>query len=179
MSIKTRECSVRDLRRKVAAGIRQYLSSNDRILICCETIFKEGIGLGVPRGLCAYVVTQNCLISSNYWRKTEYLTGADSMLLVDIISVQEKSDKFGYSVTAHRHGSAAIVCSFGSQQASRKFASILREAIEKAKTAHVAAPLDSPGSVEERLRTLTQLHRDGLVSDTEFQQKRKEILGQL
>ncbi len=48
-----------------------------------------------------------------------------------------------------------------------------RPEAEKSETPAAAAPAASP---EQRLRTLEELHQKGLVSDQEYQQRRKEIL---
>jgi membrane carboxypeptidase/penicillin-binding protein len=42
-----------------------------------------------------------------------------------------------------------------------------------------ANPARDPEAIEQRLMVLKRLHANGLISDDEYQQKRKEILQQL
>jgi hypothetical protein len=45
--------------------------------------------------------------------------------------------------------------------------------------AQPAQPAAGGTSIEERLRKLDELHKKGLVSDAEYQEKRAELLSQL
>jgi hypothetical protein len=49
--------------------------------------------------------------------------------------------------------------------------------LKKEKTASESKEL-SLASIEKRIETLTRLHKNGLISGVEFQEKRKELLSQ-
>ena len=98
------------------------------------------------------------------------------MLLTDIIGIEER--KYGvqhFRVDVLGQSNNKFAFNFGSQQVSQQFMNILRSAIEQAK----ATSLHSQGNAADRLRELARLLKEGLINDAEFEQKRKEFLGQL
>lgn len=186
MGYKTRECSIEDLQPEVASAIRQHISGNDKILFCYET--RHGVGLGsqltdllffdFSPSSEAQVITQNQVIHANKWAKRE---ANSSIRLVDISSISETKSSDGYCriIIRSRGGGEDVHAGFASEQVARKFANTLREVIKQAESVFSTTPTQSPGTPKERLRALAQLHKEGLLSDLEFQQKRQEILSQL
>jgi hypothetical protein len=175
MSNQTKECSIGELQSKLQKTVKQFLDGDEKVLLCLQTIYSLGLGLfGSVRS--AHVITERKLIKVDL---SEY-SHNESMQLADIQSVQESSDGLGtYRTSALGHGGVAVHCDFRSRQASEKFARTLREAIEHVNTLRHSIPTQHPADVEERFRLLTKLHKDNLVSEDEFQKKRKEILGEL
>jgi hypothetical protein len=54
--------------------------------------------------------------------------------------------------------------------------------METAKTAampHVSSAPETKSSIADRLRQLEELHKSGLVNDTEYEVKRKSLLSEL
>lgn len=100
-----------------------------------------------------------------------------SRLLKDIHSIREanRKDLFRFVVEGHED----LYFWSGSKAVYDKFLRFVQQGMEKQKRQFLANTFDLPKSPEERLRTLIQLHKDGLIDDSEFEQKRKEILGQL
>jgi len=186
MPYQTRKCSIQELQPKLATAIGQYMSSDDRILACYETKYTEDLvtallGLALLVGLPetsieAQVVTQSQVIHA---RTSKDGNSASSIRLADILNIEETSSRGYYKTIVHSQGEATIWAGFASLQMEQKFANILRQAIKQARAAPTATSSPSLSILEDRLRVLTQLHKDGLISEAEFQQKRGELLNQL
>ncbi len=181
----SRECPVSELHPQLEKLIQPFLSNADEVLTCFEYGFKP-LGLWRQPGF-ASVITHTRLVCANRITLTEG-KGAKACQLVDIVHVDELMSPIvfnyagwthdHYEVVAHSLGSE-LHCHFYSQLEAQKFAQILRTAIERAKATAPPIMPQSAISPEERLRRITQLHKDGLISTEEFQQKRREILGEL
>lgn len=83
-----------------------------------------------------------------------------------------------YTVSLYGHGDAKAQVGF--QFSSRddlyqRFVSLLQQAIEKAKEDHSSKQF----GVSERIRLLSNLHKEGFISDAEFKQKREDLIKQL
>lgn len=180
--IETRECSLAELKPEFAEILKGHLPSDEQPLICCETRWETDFS---PKKtiFSVGIITQHWIVDADLSLHKSFLgytgeadTSATSMFLAEIVGISEGDwAEMGFEVKARGHGDNYVGCIFEARQVSIKFASILREAVEQAK----AATLQTQKSPSDRLRELQKLYDDKLISDTEFQQKRKEILGQL
>jgi len=174
---QTRECSLQELRSDLARVIQTQLSDEEQILVCYETTGTIGdTSLIFERQLPVYsaqiISTKQLIHGSSYLGSI----GNTSIQLKDIVSVGEEHYNNGYWVHTRGPGDIHIACEFASLQASQNFVRILKDAIKQEKNVSVKAP---PEKIEERLQTLTRLYKNGLINESEFQQKRKELLDQL
>ena len=170
--MKTVECSLAQLRPELNQQITAQLHGDQNLLACCETKEVEFQG-GKPSY--AYVITPRQIIQA-WTNPKQRKTGAYSIFLSDIISIGEGKDrKTGFAVWMRTHEDLSMQLYFETEQGARKFASTLRSAMSQAK----AAVIYTPASPADRLRSATQMHQEGPVTDAEFAEKRKEILGQL
>lgn len=169
--MKTRECLPAQLRPELNQQITAQLHGEQNLLACCETSEVE-FQAGKPSY--AYVITPRQIIQA--WTNPKLRkTGAYSIFLGDMISVGDGRDrKAGFAVWMRTREDVSMRLYFETEQVARKFASTLRTAIDQAK-----APTPPPASPADRLRELTRLRQEGLVTEPEFEQKRKEILGEL
>jgi len=182
MAYTIRECAIEELQPELQATVKRSMPVNDGLVACFETKNEpdaiEGvlglIMLELPRTTYnAYVISQQYLIHAETGKPN---SSSSSMRLLDIVSVKE--DEFG--IYARGHGNSVIWLPFRSEkEISKKFVEILRNTVEKARNISSVSPSQPPTNIEERLRVLTQLHKDNLINDIEFQEKRKEILGEL
>ena len=166
------ECSLAQLRPELNQQITTQLHGDENLLACCETSQVE-FQSGKPSY--AYVVTPRQIIQA-WTSPKQRKTGAYAIFLSDITDVGEYTDrKTGSGVWVRARADSNMRLYFETPQGANKFATTLRAAIDQAPA---AAP-QTPTNPADRLRQLTQLHQEGLVTDAEFQQKRKEILDQL
>lgn len=174
MATKTRECSLDELRPELGKVAKEQLSSNEEVLICYESKVRVTLfGLMPTTSFHALIATGHKII-----KVSGYDTGVnkvESMCLSDVVSVGEDIYAGEFSARMLGYGGSAIAFPFESREPARKFTNLLRRAIGESKA---TAPQQNK-SASDRLRELAQLHKDGLISEDEFQQKRKEILDQL
>lgn len=97
--------------------------------------------------------------------------------VLDILTINESYNE-GYHVIAHGLG-IDCDCSFYTQPLAQKFQQTLEQAIQRAKGKSSPTSSDPSLSVEERLQRLTRLRAAKLITDVEFEQKRKDILNEL
>jgi hypothetical protein len=170
--VKTIECSLAELQAELYGVVKDQLSNDEEVLICYANQARISFfGLAPTKHLEALVVTGRKVIKVTY-----YDTGVnyvESMYLSDIVSIQEGFDSTYNAVAATvlGHGSSKIELHFESQEIARKFTNVLRRAIDRARQ-------ETKGAAD-RLRELAQLQKEGLISEDELQQKRKEIIEQL
>jgi len=200
---QTRECSFAETRPDLKSAIRQHLEEDDQIRACYETIKEESFWIDVDvfdpvatlnelldylsnlakvKTYMTYVVTQNRLIlaatSQNKRMSPNVNVHWTSLHDVVSISAYRKADRC-YVVSASGHGESSTQCMFASEEYAHRFSVALSQAVDSIKSTSVSTSSKSPSSTEDRLQVLTKLHKDGLVSDAEFQQKRSEILKEL
>jgi len=195
---QTRECSIEELDPKLRKITKPYISYGEKILLCIERIPAKDTRSAINKFFSSELPDDSHSASILTDRKiiTAYISPflrrdhVGTINLDDISSITEEfSSSEGYyrddydsscKVTANiTNGRPTGVGSFyGTHKVkmARKFAGAIRQEIQKAKASSTS---ENSKSVEERLRALTNLYKEGLISEVEFQQKRKEILGQL
>ncbi len=168
--MKTIECSVAQLRPELNQQITAQFCGNEDPLACCEANADE-LFQGKPS--LAYVITQRQIIEAWSFRDTIHNYGS-SMFLSDVVTIDEREGrgKDVVQVTLSGHGDTHKILYL---ERGHKFISALRAAIGQAKTTASQMQI----SAGNRLQELTQLRNERLISDAEFEQKRKEILNQL
>lgn len=100
---------------------------------------------------------------------------AGSILLGDIAGLETSNYRLGcYGLKISGMGGTDLKLVFASNEVFQKFLAVLQKAREDAKvnTSHDRA------NIGKRLEELTQLYKDGLITEVEYQSKRKEILNQ-
>jgi uncharacterized membrane protein len=101
---------------------------------------------------------------------------AGSMLLGDIVGFETRTLRLQCSViTVTGLGGTNLEFYFASNVIQQKFLNMLQTSIQKAK---VVSSRDDV-STEKRLEQLSQLYKNGLINEDEYQNKRKDILNQL
>ncbi len=192
---QTRECSIKELDLKLREIIKPYISDGEKILLCFETgpIEEEDTRSAISKFFSSELPDdfRSTSILTNikiiYASRNPRFGNDGNVITLDLNDIsgitEESTSGHGYSscsVTANiTNGRPTGVGSFSGAHKvnmSRKFTDAIRQELQKARTSSAS---ENSKSVEERLRTLTNLHKEGLVSEAEFQQKRKEILGQL
>jgi hypothetical protein len=178
---QSRACSLQDLRPDFAKVVQKHISVDEEIIACYETT-------GTKSNNGVIFETQTPVYSAQIISRKQLILGwssndgysVKSIQLRDIVSISEggSGGVYGYWVTASAQGEIHLGCAFANPQMSQDFAQILKQAIEQEKTASESKGL-SLASIEERIETLTRLHKNGLISDLEFQEKRKELLNQI
>jgi hypothetical protein len=187
---QTRQCNVDELQPELLKLAKQYFTSNSRVLVCFEnkreTYEKGFFGESVQyEEWEAAICTQDRVIwlgrhlsMDNKWKPS-----ATTIELSNIEVVQETlSSAFSlqfYSVEFAGSGNAKAMVYFYSPQAQTTFASTVRDAVARAQGKTSLAVPGSANSVEERIRALKQLRKDGLITEAQFQQKIQEIVNQL
>lgn len=175
---ETCECSIKELEPELHNVVKPYISEGERVLLCIETGSRFGIILSTYHYDASILTNKKIIVASASSRSVPSVTTID---LADISSISQHLDAHHANfvvadIVVHVIGGEPTHLTFRSLDAAQKFERILREIVEQLKT---QTSLKSPKMVEERLRALTNLYKEGLVSESEFQQKRKEILGQL
>ena len=178
---QTRACSLKDLRPDFAKAVQKYVSAEEEILACYETT-------GTATDIVLLFDVQTPVYSAQIISRKQLVLGWSSnnsytiqaIQLRDIVSITEHRYDNGYWIYAEGQGETRLQCSFASPQTSQDFAGILQKAVEQEKSASTLESQKlSLASIEERMETLTRLHKNGLIDDVEFQEKRKELLNQI
>jgi hypothetical protein len=181
----TRACLVQDLRPDFVSIVQKYISSSDNILACYETkgTYKN-VGFIFDYNRAVYIIqiiTKRLLIYGWSGGFRNHETPETTVLqLRDIKQIHEGSNWNYWSVNVLGQSNNHIECTFTSQKFSQDFASILFGAMEQEKTEQIL-PSQSPSlaSIEDSIERLSNLHKKGIISDIEFQEKRKELLNQI
>jgi hypothetical protein len=181
--MQTRECSVANLGAESVEALKAHLPSDENPLACFETqIEREGdykatefyIGLITPRRLVGVTVHLPKGFFGGYTGKNDIR--AASMSLRDIVQIREGTwGNDGYYIDVVGHGDTTIRMLFNTRQFLLKYTGKLNEVIEQARSITSQSQI----SPADRLRELQNLYNERLISDAEYQQKRREILGQL
>ena len=184
----SKEVAPHKLHNQLFERVKPYLTDNDSVLMCCESSTLGGIVVPLVTKLYrrAYIVTASRLISAGMFQTSGFSpslsnnTEVLSTKLLDINSITEHHSHEGHFVIARSLGEIHS-CIFFSKPLAGKFRQLLEQAVQRSKTpASQAFPFpDPPPTHEERLKRLTRLHDDKLISDAEFEQKRKAILDEL
>ena len=191
MGYVTRQCEVKDLQRDLQKLVKRHVPVNEQITVCLETRYepKSSIWTSLDEIVSlrfrsasphysAYLITDSRFACIEHSDKSiidyKLLEKAESFQLGDILGIQEDNGE----LRIRSHGDAAIRCQFETTQQLQEFALLLRQAVEQAK--HSRAQHDSrTEDAELRLKNLDRLLRSGLISNDEYQQKRRDILDQL
>ena len=100
-----------------------------------------------------YIITERQLVFVGDDQYFQIISS--SILISDIVNVQESTYADTNSVAVRGHNKAEIKCVFPTQGDSHKFAEALREVMAKAKAPSVLTTSDSHSDSEERLRKLS------------------------
>jgi hypothetical protein len=194
---QTKECSIKELNPKLRKIIKPYISDGEKILLCFETESKEDTRSTLskvfdqfqgnksfwewvgPNTSSVLILTNRKVINASIGGYTSIDGRVTTINLDDISNVTEGTQYDYCQVTANvTNGIPANASFIGERKVemSRKFSDAIRQEIQKIKTSSTS---ENSKGVEERLRALTNLYKEGLISEAEFQQKRKEIIGQL
>lgn len=141
MSITTKYCSITELQAELVKVITEHLSEDEEPLICCQTKHKSFFD---GTSFSTQVITQHKIMGvfsqakgfpNRLVNRNKYNTKVSSMSLVDIDSIIERDDEFGFTVEIYRQGGnfPDVGCDFESKQSSFKFIEILHDVREKAK----------------------------------------------
>ena len=83
-------------------------------------------------------------------------------------------------VTIHASGNDAVIEKIDPASSAVELADAVRAELARRESAPAAAtPAPPPADPHERLRALTALHTDGLLTDEEFAQKRAALIAEL
>ncbi len=164
---RQRRCTIQDLDSKIATECRKYIPPEENVLVCYEWDF----GGFLSREFAVYVVTEKQLV---FAQNVSRMLGIVSVPLTDIYTVHESKSSSSYQVEANNKK-----FDFNDKNDADHFAAVLREAIQHVKGIRNSPQGSSQSNAEERFRVLVRLRNDGLITEEEFQQKRKEILGEL
>lgn len=176
-----RECRVEELQKDVCRLVQGYVAQ-DKVIVCYERITVDNAGLFSVKetDISAGVLTESRLISAHHSVKYELLRDAKYIPLVDVISLTQETlpatDETLYEVIAHGPAEVKVRFYFLSAQTANAFVELLNKHVNQAKNRHT--PLSSL-SPDDRLRRLSELYREGLVSEEEFHELRKQILKEL
>ncbi|HZQ09485.1 MAG TPA: hypothetical protein VFD70_23100 [Anaerolineae bacterium] len=173
-----RECSVDDLVSQLRQSVKDLLPNDEQVLMCYEKKYEASFRdklRSIHDGWSAYIVTPKRLIT------IRYPYSLLSRLLEDIWAIREKRTKSesGELYVLVLEDTANENIFFTSKDGYDKFLGLLRQAMNQAKKVDIASKFDLPKSPVERLRALVQLHKDGLIDDSEFERIRKATLGQM
>jgi hypothetical protein len=182
--MQTVECSFTQLQPALGQQIAGQFSTGEQPLICCETRGIEEPYSGKFSD--AYVITQRQIITArirhlgmmdNIFSGRQFDNwGSSSMYLADIVSIYESTGRQrDVYVSIKGHGETGLYLKFELGQVTQKFVAILRDATNRAR----GMTSQTQANPADRLRELAKLHQEGFISDAEFEQKRKEILGKL
>lgn len=162
---KTRECQVTELHSKLAEMVKMYIGSDNQVLYCSET------AIGVVPKRSAQIITQERLISVKH-DPLDRDAGTNAIELTNIGDVWVKSPSITYSyVNVHSNkGNQSILAEFGSKQAADRFAAILRQAMEKARTKPQVADID------EQILLLARLYKNGTLDESGFRSEIRLVL---
>jgi hypothetical protein len=160
---ETVECSLPQLEPLIRQLLTSSLATNEQPLICVK---HKGQG-----ALRIYVVAESRIVTL-YRPDLLVVTGAPvvyTFFIDDIVGFTREDNSPVISINIQFHSGYHKLI-FESRQIADKFVSVFQEALTRSKTKPDTA---------NRLRQLAQLHKEGLISDSEFEQKRKDILGQM
>lgn len=179
-----RECRVEELQKDVCRAVQAYIAT-DKVVACYEltTIYSPpGLFSANETSTYAAILTESRLISASHSDK-RFGNTAKYIPLADVISITQEQgltfsvkDEKHYHVIAHGSGEVHVGVSFLSAQIANAFVELLNKHVNQAKNKHI--PLSSL-SPDDRLRRLSELYREGLVSEEEFHELRKQILKEL
>jgi len=166
VGIQITECTLEQLEPILREGIARSLSKGEQPLTCLVSKQLQVVYI--------YVITDARLMCAGATRdpitKRVSPTRITSLSLDEIVGIST-GDKW---VRADRSDGMHIGCELDTKQRAQSFASSLQSAKDC-----LRASLSQPISPADRLRELAKLHSEGLISESEFQQKRREIMKQL
>jgi hypothetical protein len=181
--MQTRECLIADLRPEFTPLLQAHLPNNENPIVCYEAVYDRNDYPPKCTFYKACIITAYRLIDASVGFEKGFLGGyngkshasATSALLQDIVSVNEEKGYERWNVFVNGQGNTRLFMVFDSQVSALKFIDILNRAIDEARKPKIP----SQPSPADRLRELQNLYNERLISDAEYQQKRREILGQL
>lgn len=197
--LQSRECLIQQMDSELQALLSRNVSSAEDILFSGETQVKRHSGLS---NNCAQIVTNRQLIlaQTNHYVDLNYLRGSEWRLWAAHSAIKELGTRYGYSdvrtlflqeISSIQDFPTSITNCFlirilgrtdkgmdflfGSPDISARFLEIIRIA-----TISPDTPSSDNSSINlQRLRELASLHKEGIISDQEYEKKRKEILEKL
>jgi hypothetical protein len=176
MNPKTKECTLDTLRPDHRRQIASQLPRDETPLICCVT---EYVGFLREEASYAYVITSRRVIATRLMRGEKEIS-VSSIFFTDIVTSGEYDYEGTHGIDIQGHGGSRMRYYFESNEVLVKFRNILQDAMNRAKQTPSQSQTTQPQrNPADRLRELVQLHQDGFITDAEFEQKRKEILGRL
>ena len=196
MKTSIRECSIRELHPRLRPQLEQYLSANEEVLLCYEQVEPYK-----PNRYYAYLITNHRLASAFFLPKPGGMQnlfnrvagivqpeeGARMVPVTELASISEKesvwasgiSDPRPYSImVSGKAASTGIGFGFSyKDEFYNRVRALLVSLLDDANTNVNQGEIKPP--VSERLRDLTRLHSEGLITDVEFAEKRKSLLDEL
>ena len=176
--MRCRECSLSDLEPKLKESLERLVPTSERVVICCQCTesLQWRAYMLTDRRAVAVLLDQATRIS----RVDEHTSAC---LLEDVTAIRESDARlflgFGYhNIFLHGHShEVAVAFIFGLRDTIlyQRFSSLLHKAVENARPSAGHPAIDTA----ERLRQLSKLHGDGLVTDEEFRTKRAQLLSEL
>lgn len=159
----------------VRAKINEYLFEGEKVELC----YQSGqVTPQTPHEV--YALTERQFITIQIDKAIHSYTSD----LLEITSIKEPADPveirlgrnsaFVYRVQVDRS-----VLPFNTEGEAAHFVFMLKAFVQVADLKRLAQSASRPPDADQRFRKLAQLHKEGLITDTEFQQKRAEILREL
>jgi len=173
---KTIDLSEIDARSKPV--LLPQISTSDKVLICYKFFDSNEV--------IDYVVTKHKAMMAQIRPGNFLLLPYEESRIVNlnqVISIRELQIKFPglyqyYTISLFAQDASEALIGFtfpAKNDFYYQVAEILRKAVDEAKS----SPPSIVSNLDERLRLLTKLYDDGLITSEEFQYKRSEILNQL
>ena len=199
--ITTVECQLTKLLPELRNLISGHLQSGEAILFSCQTLHQGSPFIGEPNAY-GQIITERRIVQAIHNKFLDIALApsdlifnsgvasgirdmmkthgsgnfAGSMLLSDIVSLETSTLRMRCcGIKTSGLGGTELQFIFASNEIHQKFLATLQKAMENAKVVASHAGV----STEKRLEKLAQLYKNGLISETEYQSKRKEILNQI
>jgi hypothetical protein len=195
--ITTVECQLNEFLPELQSLISGHFQSGEAILFSCQTLHQGSPFIKEPNAYGQIITERRVALAvhnkfidiayapSDFISNAGYASGikqqgngnfAGSILLSDIVSLETNSIRMNCSrVKTTGLGGNDLQFVFASNEIHQNFLNILQKAMDNAKTAISHSGIN----IEKRLEELTRLYKNGLISEIEYESKRKEILNQL
>lgn len=155
--------------KKELRKLPELLAPDERVVQLARGIYQKNIGLVAATDRRVIFIEQSLTHSQQ-----------EDFLYTRISSVQtEKSFGHGGKLTIYASGNTAVIEGMFPKDAAREFGDLIRRHIGAGTAAPSPAAAPATSDPLDRLRQLQEMQTAGLVSDSEFETKRTEILSAL